>query len=61
MRGRIFHKSRPSKSKHFLVEIWKNIPLLDPNWNQKMEPDIRPEPDFAGYLVGSKYNKMHVL
>ena len=50
-----FMKTGSQKGKHFLAEIWQDFPLPDRNRNRKMEPDIRPEPDFAGYPVGS-YN-----
>ena len=49
-----FMKTGSQKGKHFPAEIRQNFPLPDRNRNRKMEPDIRPEPDFAGYPVGSK-------
>ena len=48
-----FMKTGSQKGKHFPAEIRQNFPLPDRNRNRKMEPDIRPEPDFAGYPVGS--------
>jgi hypothetical protein len=46
-----FMKTGSQKGKNFPAEIRQNFPL--PDQNRKMEPDIRPEPDFAGYPVGS--------
>jgi hypothetical protein len=48
-----FMKTGSQKGKHFPAQIRQNFPLPDRNRNRKMEPDIRPEPDFAGYPVGS--------
>jgi hypothetical protein len=46
-------KAGPQQSKRFPAEIRQIFPLPDRNRNRKMEPDIWPEPDFAGYPVGS--------
>jgi hypothetical protein len=52
-----FMKTGSQIGKHFPAEIRQNFPLSDRNRNPKLEPDIRPdiwpEPDFAGYPVGS--------
>ena len=53
-----FMKTGSQKGKHFPAEIRQNFPLPDRNRNRKMEPDIRPEPDFAGYPVGSYFRSI---
>ena len=55
-----FMKTGSQKGKHFPAEIRQNFPLPDRNRNRKMEPDIRPEPDFAGYPVGSYNNHQYL-